>query len=90
MTPCLANAFPELNAQLWEAIKHGDFAAGRVLQEKIHAVRDVLHLAPTIPSVHAVLEMRGIDAGIPRRPFRSLQQAVKDQIAAYLRDLEML
>jgi len=84
----LANAFPELNDALWKALSSENMA--QELQYKILQVREIVHLAPTIPSVHAILKMRGYEIGYPRLPFQPVGDDLQAQIAIKLSALDML
>ncbi len=86
----LANALPELMAELWEASSGGDMDKLKTLQYKVLRARDIIHMGPTIPTVHAVLEMRGIDAGQPRRPLLPLDVEVREHVRAALIDEGLL
>ena len=65
----LANAIPEPVVELFQATKKGDMARAAQLQETVSKMRDIMHLAPTLPMIQAVLRERGINAGYPRLPF---------------------
>jgi len=86
----LANTFPELMAELWKAASEGDLGKARTLQYRVLRVRDILHMGPTIPTVHAVLEVRGIDVGQPRAPFRPLGAELREKVHVALVDAGML
>ncbi|MBC7265293.1 MAG: dihydrodipicolinate synthase family protein [Chloroflexi bacterium] len=86
----LANAFPELMADLWRATCENDLSTARKIQHKVLDVRDIVHLGPTIPTVHAILQMRGVDAGFPRAPFQPLEAGLRTKIRAALTNAGML
>lgn len=65
----LANAFPEPVVELFNLVKKGDMEKAAVLQSKVSAMRDIMHYAPTLPMIQAVLRKRGVNAGYPRLPF---------------------
>jgi len=80
----LANALPELMSELWAAAMAGDKAQFKAMQYKVMRARDIIHMGPTISTVHAVLEMRGFDAGQPRRPFLPLSPEIRSKVQAAL------
>jgi dihydrodipicolinate synthase/N-acetylneuraminate lyase len=65
----LANAIPEPVVELFNAVKAGRLSEAAPLQERVSKMRDVMHLAPTLPMIQAVLRARGVNAGYPRLPF---------------------
>jgi dihydrodipicolinate synthase/N-acetylneuraminate lyase len=65
----LANAIPEPVVELFNAVKKGNLAEAGPLQEKVSKMRDIMHLAPTLPMIQAVLRARGVNGGYPRLPF---------------------
>ena len=70
--PGLANAFPEINKQMFEEGMKWDMEACAKTQFKINELRDVMYLArSTQLAVYAMLEIRGIIKSFPRRPFCS-------------------
>ncbi len=65
----LANAIPEPVLELFAASKSGDLKKAGELQDKVARMRDVMHLAPTLPMIQAVLRERGVNVGHARLPF---------------------
>ena len=65
----LANAIPEPVTELFEAVTSGDLKRAAPLQEKVSKMRDIMHYAPTLPMIQAILRERGVNAGYPRLPF---------------------
>lgn len=75
----LANAIPEPVVELYEAVKADDMANARPMQRRVSAMRDVMHLAPTLPMIQAILGKRGVNAGYPRLPFVLPDTALVDK-----------
>jgi len=68
--PGLGNHFPEVVRELFDACEKGDWERARNLQYKVLALREITHSAgSSIAGVHAILKLRGVDAGYPRLPF---------------------
>lgn len=65
----LANAIPEPVVKLFDAVKAGRLEEAKDLQQRVSAMRDVMHLGPTLTMIQATLHRRGVNAGIPRVPF---------------------
>ena len=87
----LANALPELVVDLYKACRSKDLQAAAALQQKTLVVREIMHLAPiAISGIHAILQMRGIDAGRPRPPILPLTPDIFRKMEARLREERML
>lgn len=65
----LANAIPEPVVELFNAVKAGDMEKARPLQQRVSAMRDVMHIGPTLVMIQAILHKRGVNAGYPRLPY---------------------
>ena len=83
----LANAIPEPVVELFEAVSNGEMERGAVLQEKVSKMRDVMHLAPTLPMIQAVLREQGVNVGHPRLPFVFPDRSLVDQAMSEFRAL---
>ena len=67
-----ANAFPEINVKTFNLLKEGRYEEAAKAQLEIIKLREILHIAPTYPSVFEALRLRGVDVGYPKPPFRRL------------------
>jgi len=67
-----ANVVPELFVELYKACERGDYTKALKLQSDINAVIRALS-GPPIAPLKAALELRGIKAGLPKRPLRPLR-----------------
>ena len=65
----MANIYPELLADIYNAYNKGDREETIRLQRLILKIRQVTKAGPTVPIMHAILRERGIDAGYPRSPY---------------------
>jgi dihydrodipicolinate synthase/N-acetylneuraminate lyase len=83
----LANAIPEPVVELYQAVTKGDMKRGAVLQEKVSKMRDIMHLAPTLPMIQAVLREQGVNVGFPRLPFVFPEKALVDKAMSEFRAL---
>lgn len=83
----LANAIPEPVVELFEAVSNGEMERGAVLQEKVSKMRAVMHLAPTLPMIQAVLREQGVNVGHPRLPFVFPDRSLVDQAMSEFRAL---
>ena len=89
--PGLGNAFPEICVELYEACMKRNYENAWEVQKRVNRVRDVMKIAgATIVSVYEMLKMRGIDAGLPKSPFRLVDEATREHMKKELQELQML
>ncbi len=89
--PGLANAFPEICAQMWEEGMQDDFAACRQTQFQVNRLREVMYMArSTQLAVYAMLEIRGVLQAYPRSPFVAATEEEKLGVRQALEQMEML
>ena len=84
----IANVVPELLVELYEAYKKGAYEKAVDLQAKINAVRRVLAKPPIAP-IKAALQMRGVKAGVPKRPLRPLNPDELSKLEERLKTLDL-
>jgi len=65
----VANVYPELIHQLYEESAAGDYEKARITQLKVLKVRDITKFGSTVPTMQAILKLRGVDAGYLKKPF---------------------
>jgi dihydrodipicolinate synthase/N-acetylneuraminate lyase len=86
----LANAFPELIRRMYDTYHAGDRKRAMELQRLVLRVRALAKLGPTVPILHEVLRLRGIDAGYPRSPLSGVDEATSGRLRAELKALAVL
>jgi len=86
----LANVLPELMSKLYEAARSNDFIVAKDLQTKVLKMWDILHFGPSISTAHAMLKIRGIDAGYPRRPMIPLEKEVYTQVEIAMHETQSI
>lgn len=86
----LGNVFPKLVVDLWDAFKSGDMSRARLLQYEIIRVREVLAKGPYVSSYHEAIRLLGRDAGVARKPLRSLNDQEKAELENRFRELGVL
>lgn len=86
----LANVLPELMNKLYEAARNNNLALAKDLQTKVLKMWDILHFGPSTPTAYAMLEFRGIQAGLPRRPMLPLGKEVYSRVVTAMRETESL
>ncbi|MFC4405656.1 dihydrodipicolinate synthase family protein [Haloarchaeobius iranensis] len=90
MVSAVANAFPELVVDLYEAYDAGDEDRARELQSHVYDVRSALKRGPYMAGVKAALSLQGFDAGPLRSPLRRMDDADEAALADELRELGLL
>ena len=86
----LGNVYPDLIAELYREYQSGDRRRLMDTQMKVLRVRQITKFGLTVPTCHAVLELRGVDAGVPRLPFTPVSAEIKQKVKAALQDLKLL
>ena len=76
----LANAFPEIVVELYNKTINKEYEEAFVLQEKVNHLREIQHFASSIPAIHAMLRLRGIDGGFPKKPFVKVSEEIYQKI----------
>lgn len=86
----LGNVYPDLIARLYQDYLSGDRRKMMETQELVLRVRQITKFGLTVPTCHAVLELRGIDAGYPRLPFTKVSPEVFQKVKAALQEVNLL
>lgn len=86
----MGNVFPEILKKMYADYRAGDRAAAMEGQRLILKIRAITKMAPTVPIMHAILNMRGIDGGHPLSPFIDIDDATKEKVQKALQALKVL
>jgi len=86
----LANALPELMQKLFSTAEKGDFSQAAILQRQVLEMWDILHYGPSTATVYAMLKVRGIDVGFPRRPFLPIGEDLYKRIESAMKANESI
>jgi len=86
----LANCFPEFMAEFYQIWKQGDPKKSAEMQLKVMQARSILKLGQTLAMTYAVLRMRGLNPGYPRRPFTEISSEFYDRIEKEYKQLGLL
>ena len=81
----LANVLPELLHRLYAAAIGNDHQLARELQDQVLRMWDILHYGPSVPTAYAMLQIRGIDAGQPRKPMLPLGKEIYAKVESAMR-----
>ncbi len=86
----MGNIFPDLMARMHRAYLAGEREEAMALQRLTLKVRAVTKLGPTVPIMHAVLKMRGVDAGYSRSPLIEIDSEIERRVGVELKRLGLL
>jgi dihydrodipicolinate synthase/N-acetylneuraminate lyase len=86
----IGNIFPELLRELYDAYGAGDRDRAIELQRRVLRVRKIIKAGPTVPIMHSILRMRGIDAGYSRAPLIPVDASLEEKVRADLTVLGLL
>jgi dihydrodipicolinate synthase/N-acetylneuraminate lyase len=86
----LGNVYPDLIGQLYQDYLSGDRVKMMDTQMKVIRVRQITKFGLTVPTCHAILDMRGVDAGYPRMPFTHVSPEIYAKVKAALNEMNLL
>ena len=85
----VANYFPELTMNFYDLVMQGKYREATILQDQMLRLRDISHgFGRNIPTLHALVKMRGMDTGLPKKPFYSLSEVETLKLGSDIRSLE--
>ena len=86
----LANIFPEFIAEMYAAYLKGDRDQAMELQRFVLRIRNLAKTGPTVPILHNILKLRGVDAGYSRSPLIEVDEVASQKIRTELKSLGLL
>ncbi len=86
----LGNVYPDLVGELYQDYLSGDRRKVMETQMKVLRVRQITKFGLTVPTCHAILELRGVDAGVPRLPFVPVSLEVVQKVKTALQQINLL
>ena len=86
----LGNVYPDLIGRFYQEYLEGDRKKLMETQEKVIKVRQITKYGPTVPTCHAILKLRGVDAGYPRLPFRHVSPEIEEKVKESLKAMDLL
>lgn len=85
----VANFFPELVMELYKAFCDQQYKEATILQDRMLQLRAISHgFGRNIPTLHALISMRGFKTGFPRKPFFWLNKDEIEQLRSQLFELD--
>ncbi|WP_052465233.1 dihydrodipicolinate synthase family protein [Thermotoga profunda] len=85
----VANALPEPVVDLTKACQMNNLNEAARLQTLVLELRELLHISSAISVAHAILQIRGIDSGYPRKPFKPLSNEKMNELKTRLSALKL-
>jgi dihydrodipicolinate synthase/N-acetylneuraminate lyase len=82
--------YPDLIGRLYREYLDGDRETTMKTQEQVIMVRQITKYGPTVPTCHAILKLRGIDAGYPRLPFQPVSPEIEEKVKVSLKGMNLL
>ena len=86
----MGNIFPEVMEKMYKQYLAGDRAGALESQRLILKIRQITKMGPTVPIMHYVLRLRGVDAGYSRSPLIEINDELKEKVKTGLTRLELL
>ncbi len=86
----LANCFPEFMADFYKTWQEGNPRKTGDYQLQVVKARSILKYGPTLTMTYAVLRMRGINPGYPRRPYQDIPSSLYERAESELREMGIL
>lgn len=90
MVSAVANAFPEIVVDLYDAYDAGERERAQELQNLVYEIRTALKRGPYMAGVKEALALRGFDAGPLRSPLRRMEPADATILETELEELGLL
>ena len=86
----LGNVYPDLIGRMYREYLDGDRETLMKTQEQVIIVRQITKYGPTVPTCHAILKLRGVDAGYPRLPFQPVSPEIEEKVKNSLKGMNLL
>ncbi len=86
--PGMGNVFPELMTSLWDSCMSKDFETAYDYHNKILYLQDAFkEAAPNLVCVQELLNVRGIDAGYPKTPYKPMPEDKKKHLIEKVKEV---
>ena len=86
----MANIYPEIMHKMYHSYLDGNREQAMGIQRQILRIRQITKSGPTVPIMHAILQMRGIDAGYSRSPLIQIDENTKEKVKNSLKKINLL
>jgi dihydrodipicolinate synthase/N-acetylneuraminate lyase len=86
----MANIFPEIMAKMYKQYLDGNREAAMETQRLILKIRKTTKMGATVPIMHYILKVRGVDAGYSLSPQIEIDETTKKKVKKELEELGLL
>lgn len=86
----LGNVYPDLMNKLYRQYLEGNREKLMQTQKEVILVRQITKYGPTVPTCHAILKLRGVNAGYPRPPFLPIAPEIEARVKDSLTEMNLL
>ena len=86
----MANIYPEIMSKMVSHYQDGNKEQAMEIQRHILRIRQITKSGPTVPIMHAILKMRGIDAGYSRSPLIKIDESTEMKVMEALKKINLL
>jgi dihydrodipicolinate synthase/N-acetylneuraminate lyase len=86
----MANIYPEIMSKMYHHYLDGEREKAMEIQRQILRIRQITKSGPTVPIMHAILKMRGIDAGYSRSPLIKIDENTEEKVIIALKNIDLL
>lgn len=86
----MGNIYPEIMQKMYQAYIKGNKKEAMEIQRLILKIRKITKSGPTVPIMHEILKMRGVDAGSPRKPYIKIDEKLKREVKDELENLDLM
>ena len=86
----MGNIYPELMSKMYHYYLDGHREKAMEMQRRILRIRQITKSGSTVPIMHAILKMRGIDAGYSRNPLIQIDESIENKVKNALKQMELL
>lgn len=86
----MGNIYPEILSKMYNDYLDGNREKAMEMQRHILRIRQVTKSGPTVPIMHAILKMRGIDAGYSRSPLIQIDESTENKVRNSLKQMGLL
>jgi dihydrodipicolinate synthase/N-acetylneuraminate lyase len=86
----LANVFPEFMASFYATWRNHNPIRTAKYQLRVIKARAILKYGPTLTMSYAVLRMRGMNPGFPRKPYQEIPSSLYEKAEEELKDMGLL
>jgi dihydrodipicolinate synthase/N-acetylneuraminate lyase len=86
----MANIYPKIMYEMYHSYLDGNREKAMEIQRQILRIRQITKSGPTVPIMHHILKIRGINAGFSRKPLIPINEDIKKKVRKELEKLNLL